>query len=247
MLKAQRREIIKRWNPWHHLSCAPPVLHIRVFQPSVFLPGSSTRWGRPEGGDHRGKCTSRSFQKGPSVWFLLPATAYEMQIWATQGQEIHFTMLMVSSVLLKSYCDPWLGTVGLNYWRSFLESNFISTQYWPDSAWKVNGKTQSDFNERRSRSVLENLMHSLYILSLIPCDPQRKRNNSESPRAKQGSFAAWAGVLLHMQKCPLQHKAQLWHLLINGKYFFVAVPVFQTNSLKQVSFKRTKPKRAQCW
>lgn len=198
MLKAQRREIIKQWNPWHHLSCAPPVFHIGVFQPSVFLPGSSTRWGRPEGGDHRGKCTSRSFQKGPSVWFLLPATAYEMQIWATQGQEIHFTMLMVSSVLLKSYCDPWLGTVGHNYWRSFLESNFISTQYWPDSAWKVNGKTQSDFNERRSRSVLENLMHSLYILSLIPCDPQRKRNNSESPRAKQGSFAAWAGVLLHV-------------------------------------------------
>lgn len=122
MLKAQRREIIKRWNPWHHLSCAPPVLRIGVFQPSVFLPGSSTRWGRPEGGDHRGKCTSRSFQKGPSVWFLLPVTAYEMQIWATQGQEIHFTMLMVSSVLLKSYCDHGLEqldtTTGEAFWKA---------------------------------------------------------------------------------------------------------------------------------
>lgn len=186
----------KAVKSWHHLSHATPVLHFGVIQSSVLLPAFSTRRGRPEGGDHKGKCTNRIFQKGPSVWFLLPATACEMQIWATQSQEICFTMLMVSSVLLKSYCDPWLGTVGHNYWRSFLESNFISTQYWPASAWKVNGKTHSDFNERRSRSVLENLMHSLYILSLIPCDPQRKRNNSESPRAKQRSFAAQAEVLL---------------------------------------------------
>lgn len=31
------------------------------------------------------------------------------------------------------------------------------------------------------------LMHSLYILLLILCDPQRKRNNAEYPQAKQGS------------------------------------------------------------
>lgn len=31
------------------------------------------------------------------------------------------------------------------------------------------------------------LMHSLYILSLILCDPQRKRNHAEYPQAKEGS------------------------------------------------------------
>lgn len=125
--------------------------------PTVFLLSSSTWCFYPtkhQEGDHRGKCTSRFFPNGPSVWFLLPVTGYEMQTGATQGQETHFTMLMGSSVLLKSYCDPWLGMLGHNYWRSVLESNFISTRDWPDSAWKVNGKTQSDFNKRRSRSVL---------------------------------------------------------------------------------------------
>ena len=154
--------------------------------PSVCPPGSSTQCfcsTSPKEGGHRGKRTSRFFRN--------PATAFEMQIWATQGQETCFTTLTGSSVLLKSYCDPWLGTAGHNYWRSFLESDFISTQYWPDSAWEVNGKTQSDFNERRSRSVLENLTHSLYILSLIPCDSQGKGNNSESPRAKQGGQFYW--------------------------------------------------------
>lgn len=82
-------------------------------------------------------------------------------------------------------------TTGEAFWKAISLAHNIGL-----TAWEVNGKTHSDFNERRSRSVLENLMHSLYILSLIPCDPQRKRNNSESPPAKQGSFTAWAGVLL---------------------------------------------------
>lgn len=41
-------------------SLTTPVLHIGVIQPPVLLPGSSTRRGRPEGGDHKGKCTNSS-------------------------------------------------------------------------------------------------------------------------------------------------------------------------------------------
>lgn len=78
----------------------------------------------------------------------------------------------------------WLDTTtGEAFWKAIsLAHSFGLT------AWKVHCKTQSDFNERRSRSALENLMRCLCILSLIPCDPQRKRNNSESPQGRQGSL-----------------------------------------------------------
>lgn len=110
--------------------CNPPPYSCRVPPHDAFAPpdprSETTEADPPAGSSETGLLRGFSSLPQPT----------EMLIWDTQGQELCLTMLSSSSVPLNACCDPWLGTVGYNYWGSFLERNFISAKYWPDSALK---------------------------------------------------------------------------------------------------------------